>query len=78
MRENNFNRFLLRVANLLIFVHNGSIQSRVKNGTKKKEARLILQSGTYTFFTNISEGTALLLQGLTYSVGVELRSYNLK
>ena len=29
-------------------------------------------------FTNISEGTAFLLQGLTYSVGVELRRYNLK
>ena len=37
MRENNFNRFLLRVANLLIFIHNGSIQSRLKNGTKQKK-----------------------------------------
>ena len=35
---------------------------------KTKEARLILQSGIYTFFTNISEGTAFLLQGLTYKI----------
>ena len=42
---------------------------------KKKEARLILQSGIYIyiFFTNISEGTAFLLQGLTYNDEVRLR-----
>ena len=33
-----------------------------------KEARLILQE--YTFFvTNISQGTAFLLQGRTYNIG---------
>ena len=44
---------------------------------KKKEARLILQSGIYIyiyiFFTNISDGTAFLLQGLTYNDEVRLR-----
>ena len=42
---------------------------------KKKEARLILQSGIYIyiFFTYISEGTAFLLQGLTYNDEVRLR-----
>ena len=37
---------------------------------EKKEARLILQSGIYIYIyllTNISEGTAFLLQGLTYN-----------
>ena len=34
---------------------------------KVKKARLILQSGIYNFLTNISEGTAFLLQGLTYN-----------
>ena len=38
MHENNAYRFLLRVANLLIFIHNGgilnvTIQPRLKNGT---------------------------------------------
>ena len=34
----------------------------------------------YIYFTNISEGTAFLLQGVTYmhSDGVKLRRYNLK
>ena len=32
----------------------------------------------YIFFTNISEGTSFLLQGLTYSDGVKPRRYNLK
>ena len=33
-----------------------------------KEARLILQSGIYMYLlTNISEGMAFLLQGLTYN-----------
>ena len=32
-----------------------------------KKARLILQSGIYNLLTNISEGTAFLLQGLTYN-----------
>ena len=31
----------------------------------------------YIFFTNISEGTAFLLLGVTYSAGVKLRRYNL-
>ena len=30
------------------------------------------------FFTNISEGTAFLLQGITYNDKVKLRRYNLK
>ena len=34
-----------------------------------KEARLILQSGIYIFVTNISQGTAFLLQGRTYNIG---------
>ena len=33
-----------------------------------EEARLILQSGIYIFVTNISEGTAFLLQGHTILV----------
>ena len=38
VRENNANHFLLRMANLLIFIHNGGVrkvftQSRLKNGT---------------------------------------------
>ena len=32
-----------------------------------KKARLILQSGIYNLLTNISEGTAFLLQGLKYN-----------
>ena len=34
---------------------------------KDKKARLVLQSGKYNFLTNISEGTAFLLQGNTYN-----------
>ena len=45
---------------------------------KTKEARLILQSGIYIYnFTNISEGTAFLLQVLTFNEEVKLRRYNL-
>ena len=33
---------------------------------------------TYIYFTNISKGTAFLLQGLTYNDEVKLRRYNLK
>ena len=45
---------------------------------KTKEARLIqLQSGIY-IFTNMSEGTAFLFEGLTYDIEVKLRRYNLK
>ena len=32
----------------------------------------------YIYFTNISEGTAFLLQGLTYNDKVKLRCYSLK
>ena len=49
-----------------------------KRKYKTKEARLILQSGVYILFTDISEGTAFLLQGLTYNEEVRLRPYNLK
>ena len=34
---------------------------------RTKKERLILQSGIYNLLTNISEGTAFLLQGLTYN-----------
>ena len=34
--------------------------------------------GVYISFTNISEGTAFLLQGLTYNDKVKLRRCNLK
>ena len=44
---------------------------------KTKEARLILQTGICIYFY-ISEGTAFLLQGLTYYEEVKLRRYNLK
>ena len=41
---------------------------------KTKEVRLILQSGIYIYiFTNISEGTAFLLQGLTNNEELYLR-----
>ena len=35
---------------------------------RTKEARLILQSGIYISYTNISESTAFLLQSRTYNV----------
>ena len=35
---------------------------------RQKKARLILQSGIYNILANISEGTAFLLQSLTYDV----------
>ena len=35
--------------------------------SRTKKARLILRSGIYNLLTNISEGTAFLLQGLTYN-----------
>ena len=41
-----------------------------------KEAKLILQSGIYIFFTNISEGKAFLLQGVTYSGGVTVAEHS--
>ena len=42
-------------------------------------ARLLnIASGIYTYFTNISEGTAFLFQGLTYKEEVRLRRFNLK
>ena len=34
--------------------------------------------GLYIYFTNISEGTVFLLQGLAYNDEVKLRGYNLK
>ena len=41
---------------------------------KTKEASMILQRGIYIYnFTNISEATAFLLQGLTYNEEVKLR-----
>ena len=40
-----------------------SLPAQINNKTKK--TRLILQSGIYNLLTNISEGTAFLLQGLT-------------
>ena len=48
---------------------------------KTKEARLILQSGIYVYiyiFTNISVGTAFLLQGLSHNEEVKLGCFNLK
>ena len=36
----------------------------MSNLAERKETRLILLSGKYISFTNISEGTAFLLQGL--------------
>ena len=46
---------------------------------KTKEARLILQSGIYIYiFTNISEGTAFLLHGLSHNEEVKLGRFNLK
>ena len=46
---------------------------------KPKEARLILQSGIYIFiFTNISEGRAFHLQGLTYNEEVYARTSQLE
>ena len=45
----------------------GSNQLQIKIPEPRKEAGLILQWGIYIFFvTNISEGTAFLLQGLVY------------
>ena len=41
---------------------------------KVKKARLILQSGIYNFLTNISEGTAFLLQGLTYNKSLQFEN----
>ena len=43
-----------------------------------KEARLILQPGSYIHFNklNISDGTAFLLRGLIYIDKVKLRRYN--
>ena len=43
------------------------LPDKVHGFVKTKEARLILQSGLYNLLTNISEGTAFLLQGLTYN-----------
>ena len=47
---------------------------------KKKEAKLILQSGIYIYFNrlNISDGTAFLLRGITYNDKVKLRRCDLK
>ena len=53
------------------------------NVPKKKVRTLIkdlisLQLGMYIFVTNVKEGTAFFLQGLTYDDKVKLRRYNLK
>ena len=39
-----------------------------------KKARLILQSGIYYLLANISEGTAFLLQGLTYNESLQFEN----
>ena len=45
---------------------------------QKRQGWFYSRKYIYIFFTNISEGTSFLLQGLTYSDGVKLRRYNLK
>ena len=43
-----------------------------------KRSKVDFTVGNVYIFNNISEGTAFLLQGLTYNEKVKLRRYNLK
>ena len=53
----------------------GDVLKRRKVNKRSKTGSTV---GNINIFTNISEGTAFLLQGVTYGDGVELRRYNLK
>ena len=51
---------------------------RTQHHRNKRSKADFTVGNIYFSFTNISEGTAFLLQGLTYNDKIKLRRYNLK